>query len=175
MKKIILILVTVLAVSVQMMAADVSYTPLGNGLELITKADWSETFYGLRKDGIVLLPPEYCVLKHEATQTLTFYRVRCKRYYVLEFKAWLEIESYDLTNAKLIVKKEVKLKNVINDPRKAYEYIPVTFESCKALKGIAYALCYDDRTGGGKNNIIIFGRVDGKLCKYVATLIPQQL
>lgn len=175
MKKIILIFVAVLAVSMQMMAADVSYTSLGNGLELITKVDGGETIYGLRKDGVVLLPPEYCVLKHEETQTLTFYRVHYERYYVMVFKAWLEIESYDLTNAKLIVKKEVKFKNTISDPRKAYEYIPVTFETRKALKGIAYALCYNDKTGGGKNNIIILGRVDGMLCKYVTSLIPQQL
>lgn len=175
MKKIILILVTVLAVSVQMMAADVSYTSLGNGLELITKTDRSETIYGLRKDGVVLLPPEYCVLKHEATQTLTFYRVRYERRCVLVFKAWLEIESYNLANAKLIVKKEIKLKNEISNPRKAYEYVSVIFEPRKALKGIAYALCYDDRTGGGKNNIIILGKVDGRLCKYITTLVPQTL
>lgn len=175
MKKIILIFVAVLAVSMQMMAADVSNTSLGNGLELITKVDRGETIYGLRKDGVVLLQPEYRVLKHEETQTLTFYRVHYERYYVMVFKAWLEIESYDLTNAKLIVKNEVKFKNTISDPRKVYEYIPVTFEPCKAGKGIAYALCYNDKTGGGKNNIIILGRVDGKLCKYVTSLIPQQL
>lgn len=42
-----------------------------------------------------------------------------------------------------------------------------------SLVGIAYALCYDDRTVGGKNNIIILERVDGTLCKYITTLVPR--